>query len=213
MAAPSSDHEPPVTPRGDGEQYFSGGPTSAPRPGTVSLDLPDRSLRFDTDSGVFSPGRIDPGTKLLLMELPGLDHGPVLDLGCGYGPIACTVALRHPDLEVIGVDVNPRARDLCAANAAALGAAITVLDPAEALERVERVGTIVSNPPIRIGKAALHELLGSWLERLAPEGSAYLVVHKHLGADSLARWLAERGHGVERLRSRQGYRILHVSSH
>ena len=213
MAAPSSDHEPPVTPRGDGEQYFSGGPTSAPRPGTVSLDLPDRSLRFDTDSGVFSPGRIDPGTKLLLMELPGLDHGPVLDLGCGYGPIACTVALRHPDLEVIGVDVNPRARDLCAANAAALGAAITVLDPAEALEQVERVGTIVSNPPIRIGKAALHELLGSWLERLAPEGSAYLVVHKHLGADSLARWLRDRGHPVQKLRSRQGYRILQVTSH
>lgn len=212
MPAPSSEPEPPVTSAAGGDHYFSRGPSSASRPGRVVLDLPDRSLELDTDAGVFSPGRIDPGTKLLLMELPALERGPVLDLGCGYGPIACTVASRHPDLEVIGVDVNQRARQLCAANAAALGVDVAVVDPAEALDRVDRIGTIVSNPPIRIGKAALHELLVTWLDRLASDGTAYLVVHKHLGADSLARWLAERGHGVERLRSRQGYRILHVSS-
>ena len=212
MPAPSSEPEPPATSTSGGDHYFSRGPTSASRPGRVTLDLPDRSLGLDTDAGVFSPGRIDPGTKLLLLELPALERGPVLDLGCGYGPIACTVASRHPGLEVTGVDVNPRARELCAANAEALGVHVGVLDPAEALERVDRIGTIVSNPPIRIGKAALHELLGTWLDRLDPGGAAYLVVHKHLGADSLARWLAERGHGVERLRSRQGYRILHVSS-
>lgn len=209
MSAPSSSQEPPVTPAPDGH-YFSAGPTSASRPSSVRLDLPDRSLELATDAGVFSPGRVDPGTKLLLMELPELTSGPVVDVGCGYGPIACTVAVRHPTLEVVAVDVNPRARALCERNAAALGAAVRVLDPVEA-DSVARVGTIVSNPPIRIGKTALHELLASWLDRLAPEGRAHLVVHRNLGADSLSKWLVERGHEVERVRSRQGYRILSVA--
>ncbi len=112
---------------------------------------------------------------------------------------------------MLAVDVNPRARELCQRNAAALGAQVTVLDP-DAAAAVETVGTIVSNPPIRIGKAALHDLLSGWLDRLSPQGHAYLVVHKNLGADSLSRWLVARGHSVERLRSRQGYRILSVSS-
>lgn len=210
MSAPSSGQEPPVTPSAGGH-YFSTGPTSASRPGTVRLDLPDRSMELATDAGVFSPGRVDPGTKLLLMELPELSAGPIVDVGCGYGPIACTVALRHPGLPVLAVDVNPRARELCQRNAAALGAQVTVLDP-DAAAAVETVGTIVSNPPIRIGKAALHDLLSGWLDRLSPQGHAYLVVHKNLGADSLSRWLVARGHSVERLRSRQGYRILSVSS-
>lgn len=192
-----------------GAHYFSATPTTASAPSTIRLDLPDRSLTLGTDRGVFSPGRIDPGTKLLLMELPPIAAGPVLDLGCGYGPIACTVALRNPDLEVIAVDVNQRARDLCRDNAAAAGVDVSVLAPEEVPADL-RFGTIVSNPPIRIGKAALHHLLGTWLDRLEPGGHAYLVVNKNLGADSLVKWLESTGYGVDRLRSRQGYRILDV---
>lgn len=227
MPRPSGDHEPSVTagPSSAAEptsaaatsrtapaHYFDASPRTGSRPATVRLDLPDRSIELHTDRGVFSPDRIDPGTKLLLQELPELGWGPVLDLGCGYGPIACTVALRQPSLEVVAVDVNERARELCTRNAASLGAHVTVLDPAAAERRLGAVGTIVSNPPIRIGKAALHTLLSTWLDRLAEGGAAHLVVHKHLGADSLARWLAERGHQVERRRSRQGYRVLQVSA-
>ncbi len=211
MSAPGSRREPPVTSDGTGGHYFSPVPTSASRPDDVRLDLPDRTLHFATDAGVFSPSRIDPGTKLLLMELPDLTSGPVVDVGCGYGPIACTVALRHPDLSVIAVDVNPRARGLCVRNARALGAAVTVLD-ADQGAAVGQVATIVSNPPIRIGKPALHALLSGWLDRLAEGGTAHLVVHKNLGADSLAGWLRERGHRVERTRSRQGYRVLSVAA-
>lgn len=213
MPVPSSDDEPGVTPAGadpDGGHYFSSTPSAGSRPGRVRLDLPDRSIELVTDRGVFSPDRVDAGTKVLLMDLPELDRGPVLDLGCGYGPIACTVALRQPGLEVLALDVNPRARELCAQNAASTGARVRVFDP-EAAEQVGRVGTIVSNPPIRIGKAALHELLARWLDRLEPGGSAHLVVHKHLGADSLARWLAADGATVQRVRSRQGYRVLQVT--
>jgi 16S rRNA (guanine1207-N2)-methyltransferase len=69
---------------------------------------------------------------------------------------------------------------------------------------------IVSNPPIRIGKTALHGLLLRWLPRLTPDGTAHLVVQKHLGSDSLARWLTEQGYPTTRLASRAGYRILKV---
>lgn len=193
-----------------GGHYFDSSPRSRSRPSTVKLDLPDRSIELATDTGMFSPGRVDPGTKILLVELPPMTVGPVLDLGCGYGPIACTVALRHPELEVLALDVNERARDLCGRNAASLGVSVKTVGPDDVVD-VARVGTIVSNPPIRIGKAALHELLTTWLSRLSPEGCAYLVVHKNLGSDSLARWLGERGHRVERIASRQGYRVLRVA--
>ena len=167
-----------------------------------------------TDRGVFSPTRIDPGTKVLLRELgelDGLPDGPIVDLGCGYGPIACTLATRLADRTVWAVDVNERARSLCAANAAAAGFRdrVLVLSPEDVPQGP--VAAIVSNPPIRIGKAALHELLAEWLERLAPRGIAWFVVQRHLGADSLARWLAEEGWEVVRERSRKGYRVLRVN--
>jgi len=206
VPSPDDPHEPGVTPPG---HYFSGDPSAASRRGTVRLTLPDRTLELVTDRGVFSPDRIDPGTKLLLMELPELPAGPIVDVGCGYGPIACTVAERHPDHEVWAVDVNRRARDLTAENAERLGLRVRVAAPDEVPGDL-RVAAVVSNPPIRIGKAALHELLATWLDRLVPGGRAWLVVNKHLGADSLAAWLTARGHEVERLRSRQGYRILSV---
>ncbi len=203
---PDSTHESGVT-----GQYFAARPEVASSRSTVRLDLPDRSRELVTDRGVFSSSRVDPGTKLLLLELPTLDEGPVLDLGCGYGPIACTVAARHPELEVWAVDVNERARELCELNAASAGLRVSVAAPEDVPPTV-RFASIVSNPPIRIGKAALHELLTHWLGRLTATGAAWLVVQKHLGADSLASWLTDRGHEVERVRSRQGYRILRVSA-
>ena len=192
--------------------YFDDDPEVASKPSTVRLDLPDRTIHLRTDRGVFSADRVDPGTKLLLMELPDLPDGAVADVGCGYGPIAATVAARRPGHPVWAVDVNSRARQLCAENLAPYAAAGTethVVAP-DAVPQDLRVVAIVSNPPIRVGKAALHSLLRSWLARLTPEGEAWLVVQKHLGADSLARWMENDGHVVERVRSRQGYRVLRV---
>jgi len=218
--APDSTDESGVTDAGTGTtppdpaaapgQYFEARPAVASRRTSVRLDLPDRSMELVTDRGVFSSSRIDPGTKLLLMELPALPDGPVIDVGCGYGPIACTVAARQGDLEVWAVDVNERARELCELNSSAAGLTVSVAAP-DAVPPGLRFETIVSNPPIRIGKAALHRIMEHWLDRLTPTGVAWLVVQKHLGADSLAAWMTERGHDVERIRSRQGYRILRVS--
>ena len=137
-------------------------------------------------------------------------RGPLLDLGCGYGPIAVTLATRRRRLPVWAVDVNDRALALTRANAAGLGN-VTVARPDEVPGGVAFAG-VYSNPPIRSGKAALHGLMRRWLPRLLPQGRAYLVVHKHLGADSLTTWLRGQGWPTTRLTSVQGYRILEVEA-
>lgn len=194
-------------------QYFETNPSVTSDPASVRLDLPDRSMVLTTDRGVFARDHVDPGTKYLLLEAP-VPHadGTFVDLGCGYGPIACTLGARSPAATVLGVDVNQRALELCRLNAAALGLTNVQTVPATEVPNDLRVDLIWSNPPIRIGKAAVHELLGTWMARLAPGGQAILVVQKHLGADSLQRWLVDRGWPTERIGSRTGYRLLQVSA-
>jgi 16S rRNA G1207 methylase RsmC len=191
------------------EHYFSAAPSTPSRPDSVRLHLPDLDLRLATDSGVFSGGRVDRGTRILLEHAPMPPRrGPLLDLGCGYGPIALTLATRRRRLPVWAVDVNDRALALTRGNASTLGN-VTVARPEEVPADVRFAG-IYSNPPIRSGKAALHGLMQIWLPRLAPEGRAYLVVHKHLGSDSFADWLNASGWPTTRLVSVQGYRVLEV---
>jgi 16S rRNA (guanine1207-N2)-methyltransferase len=193
-------------------QYFESEPPIASRPREVDLVLPDVSLRLTTDRGVFAAAGVDPGTKRLLLDGPPLPAGRAdfLDLGCGYGPIALTMAKRAPDATVWAVDVNRRALELCAANAKTNRITnIRVSEPADVPDDV-RFAVILSNPPIRIGKIALHELLLHWLDRLTADGHAALVVQHHLGSDSLARWLDENAWPTQRLSSRAGYRLLEV---
>ncbi|MBG6089772.1 class I SAM-dependent methyltransferase [Actinomadura viridis] len=196
-----------------GEHYFANRPETASRPRTVDLVLPDLHLRLETDRGMFSPDRVDPGTRVLLESVPPPPAtGTLLDLGCGYGPIALTMAHRSPGATVYGVDVNERALDLARRNATTAGLDNVRFGLAEEIDPALRFDAIWSNPPIRIGKAALHDLLLAWLPRLTPGGVAHLVVQKHLGSDSLQRWLNERGHPTERLTSRSAYRVLAVSA-
>src|SRR3954451_9678049 len=190
--------------------YFDEDPTVPSRRHSIPLTLPDLSLWLTTDRGTFSPDRIDTGTKLLLLEGPPPPvTGDLLDLGCGYGPIAAALAARSPCATVWAVDVNERARQLCAENTAAFGN-VTVVAPDDVPADV-CFDAIWSNPPIRIGKPALHGLLATWLARLAPSGAAELVVQRHLGADSLSGWLEAQGYNVRRLASRQAYRVMEVT--
>jgi 16S rRNA (guanine1207-N2)-methyltransferase len=200
---------------GSPSHYFSASPDTPSQPGSVRLDLPDLSLTLRTDRGVFSGGRIDPGTKVLLGDSDPADvpaDGDLLDLGCGYGPIALTLAARAPGARarVWAVDVNSRALDLTRANAEAAGLTNVVVARPDEVPPTVRFAAVWSNPPVRVGKVALHDLLGRWLGRLADGGYARLVVHKNLGSDSLQRWLAGEGWAVERVRSRLGYRVLDV---
>lgn len=196
------------------KQYFDAAPTTRSKRSSIDLILPDLSLALLTDSGVFGRHKVDSGTKLLLMDGPSATPGDstLLDVGAGYGPIALTLATRNPAATVWAVEVNERARDLCRDNAKAAGLEnVKVASPDEVPDDVT-FDRIWSNPPIRIGKTQLQALLTRWLTRLEPDGSAHLVVQKHLGSDSLARWLGQQGWPTTRRSSRAGYRLLDVAS-
>ncbi len=189
-------------------------------PREVDVLLDDVTLTLTSDAGVFSHGKLDRATRILLETAPPPPSvGTLVDLGSGYGPIALTLAARAPQAQVVAVDVNERALSLTRANAERNGLRnVEALTPSDAAGIADiaaiysnlRLDALWSNPPIRIGKQALHELLQQWLPRLAGGGAAYLVVGKHLGADSLASWLAGEGYDVRRLASRGSYRILDV---
>jgi 16S rRNA (guanine1207-N2)-methyltransferase len=191
-------------------QYFDEQPSVASDVTVVDVALPDVAFTMTTDRGVFSHGHLDTGTSLLLREAPApATRGDLLDLGCGSGAIALTMALRSPGGRVWAVDVNARALALTAANAARNGLTIEAVLPDDVPDDV-RFATIWSNPPIRIGKPQLQQLLLRWLSRLTDDGTAVLVVQKHLGADTLQRWLGEQGYVTERIASKAGYRLLRV---
>lgn len=193
--------------------YFDDHPDAPSDPVFVDVTLPDTAFVMETDRGVFSRGHLDTATSMLLRaDLPIASSGNLLDLGCGAGPIALTMARRSPAATVWAVDVNARARELCARNAERNGLTnIRVVTPDDVPPEA-RFAAIWSNPPIRIGKAALHELLEFWLARLDTDASASLVVQKHLGADSLQHWLIGLGYRCERVGSKAGFRLFTVSS-
>jgi 16S rRNA (guanine1207-N2)-methyltransferase len=191
------------------DHYFSADPSVPFRRETASATVWGRTITFATGAGVFSRGHLDHATAVLLRETEPPGAGRILDLGCGYGVIGLAIAAASPDTVVTGVDVNERALLLAEENAATLGVAdrFTALLP-DAVPDGTTYDEIWSNPPIRIGKAALHELLLTWLPRLEPDGRALMVVGKNLGADSLQRWLGEQGYPTERLASAKGFRVL-----
>jgi 16S rRNA (guanine1207-N2)-methyltransferase len=191
--------------------YFEARPTTASRPRTVRLRLGELDLELQADRGVFGSKAIDQGTMVLLREAPlPPPSGDLLDLGSGYGPIALVLARRSPEARVWAVDVNERAIELTRANAASAQTPNVSAMPPEQVPGGLRFDAIYSNPPVRVGKAPLHELLLTWLPRLKAGGAAYLVVQRNLGSDSLAKWLGEQGFQVSRLKSKKGYRVLEV---
>ncbi|MFD6564517.1 class I SAM-dependent methyltransferase [Micromonospora profundi] len=198
-----------------GDHYFSAQPASDAPAREVEFTVADRDYRLGSAGGVFSASRLDPGTAVLLRkaDLPTADTtGDLLDLGCGFGPIACVLADLAPASTVWAVDVNARARELTEANAARVNATDRVLVRApDDVPAGVRFAQLWSNPPIRIGKDELHQLLLRWLPRLAPDGVGWLVVARHLGGDSLHKWLTDQGWQVERHASQKGFRVLRVT--
>lgn len=195
------------------EHYFSANPESELRLRPIEVELIGRRYELRTAGGVFSPERIDAGTRVLLANTPPPPPGgQLLDLGCGWGPIALSLAIQSPHATVWAVDVNERALDLVRRNAATLG-----LDNVNAARPEDVPGglsfmTIHSNPPIRIGKPELHALLLRWLPRLDRDSDAWLVVQRNLGSDSLQRFLdgALPDVAVTRAAVAKGYRVLRV---
>lgn len=204
-----------------GDHYFTARPASPDERRELQVTLAGRDVVVETAPGIFSPGHIDLGTSVLLRAVPAPPAGTLLDLGCGWGPIALTMALLRPEAQVWAVDVNERALDLVRRNAerlaliAPLGEVIAAT-PDEVPEGLA-FDALWSNPPVRVGKDALHGLLTEWLPQVKPQAEAHLVVQRHLGADSLAHWIADQRDDagrpwgrVERVASAKGFRVLRL---
>lgn len=194
------------------DHYFTAQPASKDERRLVSVRLDGRDIEVETAGGIFSPGRLDLGTQVLLRSVPEPpQRGNLLDVGCGWGPVALTLALQAPEATVWAVDVNERALDLTRRNAARLDLANVVASRPEDVPDDVRFATLWSNPPIRVGKDVLHGLLRMWLPRLEPGADGYLVVQRNLGADSLHAWIdAEVAPGTSKAASAKGFRVLRV---
>jgi 16S rRNA G1207 methylase RsmC len=199
------------------DHYFSGAPEGPLNPRRIRVELAGRTVEVSTAGGVFSPDRLDAGTAVLLTNSPPPPAGgDILDLGCGWGPLALPMALLSPGATVWAVDVNARALDLVRRNAESLGLRnVRPVTPDEVPDDV-RFAALWSNPPIRVGKDVLHGMLLRWLPRLDERSDAWLVVQRNLGADSLQRWLESSlrpGFGVHRAATGRGYRVIKVRRH
>jgi len=197
-----------------GDHYFSSVPGSEWKPKRIEVVLAGRPFEVTTAGGVFSPDHVDGGTEVLLRTVPEPPpSGNLLDIGCGWGPIALTLALASPNATVYAVDVNERALDLVQANADQLHMPnIIACRPEEVPDDIE-FAAVWSNPPIRVGKSELHGILHTWLPRLEPGANAHLVAAKNLGADSLQRWLESvlgPGFAVHRIDTAKGFRVIRV---
>lgn len=193
------------------EHYFSENPSAEYSEKTISVKLGQREVTVVTSGGMFSPDHVDTGTKVLLEHIEAApDQGNLLDIGCGWGPISLALAMARPNTTVWALDVNRRALEITAKNAALLGIKnIRCVLESDVPADLKFAG-IWSNPPIRVGKSVLHGLLKSWLPRLEESAEAYLVVQKNLGADSLLKWMQDEFPLIasERIDSEKSFRVL-----
>ncbi len=197
----------------ESQHYFSAQPSGPDTRRPLSVVLAGERRELVTSSGLFSPDGIDKGTAILLDTVPHPQGTRLLDIGSGWGPLALTMALTAPEAQVTAIDVNERCLALTTENAQRLRLDNLVAAAPEDVGEALEFDTIWSNPPIRIGKQELHALLLRWLPRLAPDGSAWLVVQKNLGADSLQRWLGEElpeDFTVRRAATAKSFRVLEV---
>jgi 16S rRNA G1207 methylase RsmC len=202
------------SPAGNTEHYFSAQPAGEFASTVIPVYLAGRELELETAGSVFSPDHVDGGTDVLLRAVDALpETGTFLDIGCGWGPIALSMALESPAAAVYAIDVNQRALELTRRNTVRAGVEnVVVATPDEVPENVE-FDVIWSNPPIRVGKAELHAIMNQWLPRLRVGGEAWMVVAKHLGADSFEKWIASEfaeTHSLERASNHKGFRVFRV---
>ena len=194
--------------------YFSDSGDSDLQLREIEVKLLGEKHQLVTSAGTFSPEHLDVGTEVLLRQLENVKPaGKILDIGCGWGPIALAIAKLSPEAKVTAIDVNRKCLELTKQNAERMGVSnIEVLLPEDVPDN-QLFDEIWSNPPIRVGKKVLHEILTLWLNRLSPKGTARLVVQKNLGSDSLQKWLIANFPNFEttRIDSVKGFRILKVT--
>lgn len=198
------------------EHYYSEKPTSKSSPTTYEVDLRGNLIKFASDFGVFSKGQIDFGTKLLIdsFDFPS-EAGPILDVGCGYGPIGLALAKSEPSRDVVLVDINERALALAEKNRQVNQISNAIVQKSNLFQNVPKAdyAAILSNPPVRAGKKVVYALFREAYEWLKPNGELWIVIQKKQGAPSAKNELMSLFEEVEVVTRRKGYFIFRAVKH
>jgi len=192
------------------DHYFSrdAGPPADPQRTTVRLG--SEPLALWTARGVFSWRSLDRGTELLIAALEVAPGERILDLGCGYGPLAVYVSRHEPTAEVIATDVNPRAVELAARNLEQYGRSAWSCLLADALAPFgdAPLDVIATNPPIRAGWRVVFPMVDDAPRVLRPGGRFYAVARTRQGADTLMKRIAGAFGNCEIVRRGSGYKVM-----
>lgn len=193
------------------DHYYTNQPHAAHDFTEFDFELKGHRLHFITDSGVFSRNTIDYGSRVLIESFSPTDlpEGPLLDVGCGYGPIGLTwAATTERFVEMI--DVNQRAVDLAKRNAGLNHIENVAIYESNIYEDVNETAyaAILSNPPIRAGKKVVHTILSDAYPLLKVGGTLTVVIQKKQGAPSAEKKMKEVFGNCEILTKDKGYYIL-----
>lgn len=198
------------------EHYYSEKPSAKSAPQRIHVNINGYDMVFTTDVGVFSKHAVDFGTKLLLesFHFP-IIKGPILDVGCGYGPIGLSLAKQAPDRAIIMIDVNERAIELAKKNRQANGVNNVSVMKSDLFENIrdKHFAAILSNPPIRAGKKVVYELFRQAYEHLEPRGEFWIVIQKKQGAPSAKKELISLFGDVDVVNKSKGYFIFRAKKH
>ncbi|KIL53611.1 methyltransferase [Jeotgalibacillus alimentarius] len=193
------------------DHYYSKKPGVESKPNGWNYTLRGHVIKFKTDQGVFSKKEVDFGSRVLIeaFEEP-VTGGPVLDVGCGYGPIGLSLAKSMPERNIHMVDVNERALELAKENAEQNQIRNISIYESDCLDQVEEqsFAAILTNPPIRAGKQTVHRIFEQSAEKLTSGGELWVVIQKKQGAPSAKAKLEELFGNVETADKQKGYFIF-----
>lgn len=190
--------------------YYSKKPEVASSKQLHEWNLRGFTLKLNTDAGVFSKAGVDYGSQVLINAMEFAENATVLDVGCGYGPIGITAAKLAPKGHVTMIDINERAVELSKENAKLNGVSNVTILQSDLYEAVKNnsYDCIVSNPPIRAGKAVVHAVFEEGYELLNNGGTMWIVIQKKQGAPSAKDKLEQLFASVEEVTKDKGYRIF-----
>ena len=190
------------------EYYYTNNPTSEHEERSFRAVFAGRVLAFDTDAGVFSKQHVDPGSELLCKALPDTLGTRVLDMGCGWGAMTIMTLARFPKAEITMADVNERALALAVSNVEKNHMQATAI-LSDGFEKVEgEFDAVITNPPIRAGKAVIYKMFEDAKAHLVSGGALYLVIRKQQGAPSALKFLKELYGKAEVIERDGGYWII-----
>ena len=173
----------------------------------IDVIINNLKLKFIVDNGIFSKKGLDFGTRTLLENIDIKKiKGNVLDFGCGYGPIGIYIN-KITKANVDMIDINKRALALAKRNAKLNDVNVNVFESNIYENISEKYHFIITNPPIRVGKKLLYEILFDAENHLKENGELWLVMNKNQGAKTLAKDL-EQTYDVTIVTKNKGFYII-----